>query len=66
MENPTKIEKEEIVSLYCGVGFVNPDKKQYTYEVLQDIQNRFIEKNIMNLHPQSHSEAIESKLQGML
>ncbi len=44
MSNPTKIVQEEIVNLYCGAGFVNPDKKKYTYEVLQDIQNRFIEK----------------------
>ena len=44
MSNPTKIVQEEIVNLYCGAGFINPDKKQYTYEVLQDIQNRFVEK----------------------
>lgn len=44
MEKPTKIVQEEIVNLYCGAGFINPDKKQYTYEVLQDIQNRFVEK----------------------
>lgn len=27
MSNPTKIVQEEIVNLYCGAGFVNPDKK---------------------------------------
>ncbi len=61
MSNPTKIVQEEIVSLYCGAGLVNPDKKQYTYEVLQDIQNRFVEKPFGDVYFH-HNKDLEEEL----
>ena len=63
MSNPTKIVQEEIVSLYCGVGFVDPDRKQYTYEVLQDIQNRFIEKKLGDVQFHNNKELEEELIE---
>ena len=60
--NPKKIVQEEVVSLYCGASFKNPDIDKFKFEVFQDIQNRFVEKPFGDIQLHYNKDIYEERI----